>query len=202
MALSSGCGEVVGRRSCPGEVSLRVDKTSIALLTSLSETAVPVEGTDVEVSEVDGTLLSSLSETAGPEEGTEVEVSEVDRTGRFFCAGEADTGMASILNHSESGLDIVRSRGCSVSHGIWTSKSPRISSGAVVPSDSVNSARHISLSICSSGSGFLLPRAIDICDPHSGKTNAYEYKDLPLAMFSGSKLFSILPSALRDPEVK
>ena len=113
----------------------------------------------------------------------------------------ADIGIASILIHSQSSLDIIRSWGWRLCHGIRTTKSLSISSGAVVPSDSVNSACQIIFSTSSNCSSFLLPRAIDICDAPSGKTNTCKYENLPLIKFSGLKLFSILPWALRDTEV-
>ena len=83
-------------------------------------------------------------------DGRDVEISKVDGTGRFFSAREADIGMASITNHSASCVDIARSEGWSVCHGIWTTRSLRMSSGAVTPSDSVNSARQINFSTSSS----------------------------------------------------
>ena len=51
------------------------------------------------------------------------------------------------------------------------------SSGAFIPSDSVNSARQISFSTTSSWSGLLLPRAMDIYGAHSAKMKDYKSKD-------------------------
>ena len=90
-----------------------------------------------------------------------VEVNE-DWTGRMFWAGAADTGVVFIANHSESCCD----EGWNLCHGIWSTRPPRMSSGAVVPSESLKSDRQIIFSTSSSPSGFLLPSAIDICGAH------------------------------------
>jgi hypothetical protein len=147
MALSSGRGEAVENGARLGEVSTCAVKEFIALLT----------------------------DNAGTGNGNDVEVSEVDGAGRMFC-GAANTGVAFIVNHSESCGDVVRNGGWKFCHGILRSRSPKMSSGAVVPSESIKSARHISFSTSSSCSGLLLPRAIDIYGAHSGKTNDYNPK--------------------------
>src|ERR1700679_3739051 len=101
MPLSLGRGEAAKTGARPGEVLTCAVKEFIAL----------------------------LEDNAGTGNGNDVEVSEVDGAARTFCAGAGDTGVAFIVNHSESCGDVVRNEGWKFCHGILRSRSPRMSSG-------------------------------------------------------------------------
>ena len=77
MALLSGRGEAVGRRGDCGWLSR---DWSMALLSGTGDAVAR------------GECLGEVSPCAG----------KIDGTGRMFCVGAVDTGVACVINHSES----------------------------------------------------------------------------------------------------
>ena len=114
--------------------------------------------------------------------------------GRMLLIGAADTCIDDIVNHSETS---VRTPGWNVCQGIWRCRSRRTSSGALVPSDNVNSARQMTFSTSRRRSGFCYQEQLSSIVHIEAKPNV-RCQHLPPVKFCGSKIFSITPSAPRD----